>query len=164
MKDLLGIICSSLCLVHCLATPIILALGVSGLLATILTTEFIHYILIVPVGLLILLTLPTAYKRYGVFSPILIGVLGMIFLIAALFLGEEKEALLTIIGGSLLVAFHLWNFQLQHKNKINRTDESRLMIQLTGECLLNSPTAEEAVEIKNLNINNEKRGVNYARK
>jgi len=42
MKDSLGIICSSLCIVHYVATPVILSL-----LATILTTAFIHYMFIV---------------------------------------------------------------------------------------------------------------------
>jgi hypothetical protein len=120
MKDQLGIICSGLCIVHCLATPIILGLGISGLLATILTTEFLHYLLILPVALLILLTLPGAYKRHGSLSLMLTGLLGMIFLITALFLGEEQETVFTIIGGSFLVIFHLCNLLLPHKSTINR--------------------------------------------
>lgn len=155
MKDQLGIICSSLCIIHCIGTPIILALGVSGLLANILTTEFVHYILLVPVGMLILLTLPTAYKRDGVLSPILTGLLGLMFLIAALFLGEKNETLLTIIGGSLLVVFHLWNLRLQHKYKENETVVDHLLICPTAECLLIRPTTEEGIEIKELNENRE---------
>jgi|GEM_PF-569359 len=161
MKDQLGIVCSSLCIVHCVATPVILALGVSGLLASILTTEFVHYILLVPVALLILSTLPTAYKRYRILSLIFTGLLGMMFLIAALFLGEEKEALLTIIGGSLLVVFHLWNLRLQHKHKTNGTVVSRLLIRPTAECLLIKPKAEDGIEIKQLNEN---RAMIYAKK
>jgi hypothetical protein len=161
MKDQLGIICSGLCIVHCVATPFILALGVSGLLATILTTELVHYILIVTVGILVLLTLPIAYKQNGVLSPVLTGLLGILFLIAALFLGEEKEVLLTIIGGSLLVIFHLWNLRLQHKHKTNGTIVSRLLIRPTAEYLLIRPKAEDGIDIKNLN---EKRAMIYAKK
>jgi len=152
MKDTLGIICSGLCIVHCIATPFILVLGVSGLLATILTTEFVHYILIVPVALLILLTLPTAYKHYRALGLIFTGLLGMIFLIAALFLGEEKEALLTIIGGSLLIIFHLWNLRLQHKHRTSGFIVARLLIR---------PTDENDIDIKKLN---EKREMIYTRK
>lgn len=150
MKDRLGIICSSLCIVHCMAVPVILGLGISGLLATVLTTEFVHYILIVPVGLLILLTLPAAYKRDGVVSPILAGLLGMLFLIAALFLGEEKEAVLTIIGGSLLVIFHLCNLRLEHKHTPNKPVVSRLLLHPRSECLLIKPADEQGIDIKKI--------------
>ncbi len=161
MKDQLGIICSSLCIFHCVATSVILALGMSGLLASILTTEFVHYILIAPVGILILLTLPTAYKRDGVLGPILTGLLGLIFLITALFLGEKNETMLTIIGGSLLVVFHLWNLRLHHKYTENETVVDRLLICPTAECLLIRPTTKEGIEIKKLNENRE---ITYAKK
>lgn len=150
MKDRLGIIFSSLCIVHCIAVPLILGLGVSGLLATVLTTEFVHYILIVPVGLLILLTLPAVYKRDGVVSPILAGLLGMLFLIAALFLGEDKEAVLTIIGGSLLVIFHLWNLRLQHNQTSSTPVVFRLLIHPRSECLLIKPADEQGINIKKI--------------
>lgn len=133
MKDKLGILFSSLCIVHCIATPFILALGMSGLLATILTTEFVHYILIMPVALLILLTLPKAYKRYRSLNLIVSGLLGLVFLIAALFTTEQIEALLTIIGGSLLVVFHLLNLRLQHRYKSNRAIVAHLVIRPTAE-------------------------------
>lgn len=152
MKDKLGIFCSSLCIVHCIVTPFILALGLSGLLVKILTTEFVHYILIVPVALLILLTLPSAYTRHRSLGLIFTGLLGMMFLIAAPFLGAGKETLLTISGGSLLVVFHLSNLRLQHKYKANGAIVARLVI---------SPIAENRVDIRQLN---EKREIIYARK
>tara|TARA_R110002050_G_scaffold1244_4_gene8582 strand:+ start:14818 stop:15300 length:483 start_codon:yes stop_codon:yes gene_type:complete len=160
MKDQLGIIFSSLCIVHCIAMPIILALGISGLF----TTEIVHYILIVPVVLLILLTLPTAYKRGGVLSPILAGGLGMMLLIAGLFLGEDNETLLTIMGGSLVVVFHLWNLQTKHKHKSNITIVSRLLIKPTAECLLIKPQYEQGIDIKSLNKSSENSEVIYAKK
>ena len=152
MKDKLGILCSSLCIVHCIVTPFILALGLSGLLAKILTTEFLHYILIVPVALLILLTLPSAYTRYRSLGLIFIGLLGMMLLIAAPFLGEGNEALLTISGGCLLVFFHLLNLRLQHKHKTNGAIVARLVIR---------PIAQNTVGIRPLN---EKRERVYASK
>lgn len=133
MKDNLGIICSGLCIIHCIVTPFILALGVSDLLATILRSELIHYTLIVPMAVLILLTLPITYERYRALSLSVTGLLGMFFLIAALFLGEQKEALLTLIGGSFLIIFHLGNLRLQHKHKISGTIVERLVIRATVE-------------------------------
>ncbi|HDY86269.1 hypothetical protein LCGC14_0471100 [marine sediment metagenome] len=162
MKDRLGIIFSSLCLVHCLATPFILALGVSGILATILTTELVHYILIVPIGLLILLTVPNAYKQSGIFSPTLSGLLGIGFLIAALVIGGEQDTILTIIGGSFLVLFHLWNMRLQHNNNADKSVVSRMLIHPKGECLLSR--AEEEHPIKAFNESHQNKEVSYAKK
>jgi hypothetical protein len=148
MKDRLGIIFSSLCLVHCLATPLILALGLSGVLATMLTTELVHFILIVPIGLLILLTVPNVYKKYGIFSPILSGLVGMGFLIAALVIGGEQDTILTIIGGSFLVLFHLWRLRLQHHHNTNKSVVSRMLIHPTGECLLSRVKDEDGHQNK----------------
>lgn len=119
MKDQLGIVCSGLCIVHCIATPVLLGLGASGLLTSMLSTEFVHLLLILPIALVLILTVPSAYKRYKKLSITVIAVIGMLFLIAALFLGEENEALFTIIGGSFLIVFHLWNLSLARRQKLN---------------------------------------------
>mgnify|MGYP006078176075 CR=1 FL=1 len=120
MKDQLGTICSSLCIVHCIATPIIMAIGVSGVLASVIDTEFVHLLLIIPVALLLLLTVPKAYKRYKNLNLVLTALIGMVFLIAALFLSEEYEAILTIIGGSFLIVFHQWSLRLHRVYDENR--------------------------------------------
>ena len=120
MKDQLGAICSGLCIVHCLVTPIILALGVTGIVTTIFTTELFHLFLVIPVSLLLLLTFIQSYKEHGTSVHLLAGLLGIAFLISALVLNEQYEATLTIIGGTLLVTYHMLNLRQQHKNRENK--------------------------------------------
>ena len=115
MKDHLGIFCSGLCIIHCIATPFILGLGITGVLASVLATELIHLLLLLPITTLIILTAPTAYIRNGNVTLVITALLGMMFLIGALLLEEDLEVLLTVIGGSLLVMFHLWNLHLYKK-------------------------------------------------
>lgn len=125
MKDQLGVVCSGLCIVHCLATPVILGLGLSGIFASVLTAELFHLFLLVPIVLLIMLTVPKTYQRYGSLSLVLTAVTGLLMLISALFLSEDKEVLFTVVGGSLLVTFHLWNLRLQYlerKDKVAVTE------------------------------------------
>ena len=118
MKDQLGAMCSGLCIVHCLVTPIILAVGASGIVATIFTTELFHQLLVIPVLVLLLLTLIQTYKERAVSVHILIGVVGMSLLIAALVLNEQYEEMLTIIGGVLLITYHVFNLRKQQKRKL----------------------------------------------
>lgn len=120
MKDQLGTLCSVLCIAHCIATPILLGLGVSGLLASMLTTELVHLLLILPVGLLLVMTAPKAYKRYKNINLVFTALLGILFLITALFLGEEYEALFTVLGASFLIVFHQWSLRLHRNHKVNR--------------------------------------------
>ncbi len=117
MKDQLGVLCSGLCIIHCLATPIILGLGLSGALVSILTTELVHTFLILPVTLIVLLTLPSAYLNHKSVRLLITGLVGVLLLISALFLGEKNETLLTVMGGGTLVFFHLWNLRLLSKSK-----------------------------------------------
>lgn len=120
MKDQLGAMCSGLCIVHCLVTPVILALGASGLVATILTTELFHLLLVIPVSLLLLLTLIKSYKEYGNSIHLLMGLLGIILLITALVLNEQYEAMLTISGGTFLISYHILNLRQNHKRSANK--------------------------------------------
>jgi len=120
MKDQLGAMCSGLCIVHCLVTPVILALGVSGIAATILSAELFHQLLVMPVLLFLLLTVIQSYKVRGASAHLLIGVMGAALLITALTLYEEHEVMLTLIGGGLLIIYHVANLRLQHRRKANQ--------------------------------------------
>jgi predicted membrane protein len=120
MKDQLGAMCSGLCIVHCLATPVILALGVSGIIATVFTAELFHQLLVIPVSLLLLLTLIQAYKKHGASLHLLMGLLGITLLITALMLNEQYEAMFTISGGTLLISYHILNLRQNHKRSANK--------------------------------------------
>ena len=127
MKDHLGIFCSGLCIIHCIATPFILGLGITGVLASVIATELIHLLLLLPITTLIILTAPTAYIRYGNVTLVITALLGMMFLIGALLLEEDLEVLLTVIGGSLLVMFHLWNLHLYKKTNRAMPADSKVL-------------------------------------
>jgi predicted membrane protein len=120
MKDQLGAMCSGLCIVHCLITPVILALGVSGIVASVFTTALFHQILVIFVSLLLLLTLIQAYKKHGASLHLLMGLLGISFLITALMLNEQYEVMLTISGGTLLITYHILNLRQQNKHRANK--------------------------------------------
>jgi len=126
MKDKLGAICSGLCIAHCLGSPVILALGVSGIVASIFTTALFHQLLVIPVSVLLLLTLIQSYKEHGASANLVVGLLGIIILIAALVLNEEAEVILTLIGGVFLITYHLLNIRRHHNPKANKLSPEEL--------------------------------------
>jgi hypothetical protein len=64
---------------------------------------------------LVLLTVPHIYVRDKGFSLISTGVLGAGLLIAALMFDERYETILSVLGGSLVVTYHIVNLRLQSK-------------------------------------------------
>jgi len=118
MKDRIGMFCSSLCVIHCLAAPIILMLGLTGVVASLLTAEIIHTILIVPVALMIVMTLPSIYKRDRNIRLIIIGLTGLALLVSALIFGEKYEVAFSVAGGILVIMYHTVNLRAQHTRKI----------------------------------------------
>ncbi|WP_419810226.1 MerC domain-containing protein [Bacterioplanoides sp.] len=120
-KDMLGIVCSSLCLAHCLLLPMLLATGVLGSVGALLASEQVHLMLLVPVILLAALSFPASYKQHHSLTPIITGSLGLLSLLLALILGENFEVTLTIIGAFLLIAAHLSNRSLLTRSLLNRS-------------------------------------------
>lgn len=95
---------SVLCLVHCLALPLLLLLlpGVLGLFAQ---SEAFHYAalaLIIPAAFA---AFRLGYRRHGARLPALMGVAGVICLAIALLpgVGEGDELWLTVTGSLFLV-------------------------------------------------------------
>lgn len=105
---------SLLCLVHCLALPLLLLIlpGVIGLFAR---SEAFHY---AALGLV----LPSAlaafwlgYRRHHALGPVALGVAGVGCLVAALLPGRSEgvEMWLTTVGSLMLIAGHLINWRLR---------------------------------------------------
>ena len=111
-KDLSGVICSSLCLAHCLLLPMLLATGTLGAAGALLASEQIHLMLLVPVILLAAMSFPGGYRRHGRMLPSVLALAGLTGLVLALLLGEATETLLTSIGAGLLMIAHLKNRKL----------------------------------------------------
>jgi membrane-bound ClpP family serine protease len=106
--DRIAVTLSGLCVVHCVATVVLL--GLVSSVASWLGNPLIH-----EVGLALATTLGAVALIGGAFShgrvlPTLIGAVGLIFMGSALFVPHGgREALLTIIGVSFLAGAHWLN-------------------------------------------------------
>ena len=114
-KDTWGVICSGLCLIHCLATPLLIAGGSLGVLGILLTNEWVHQLMLVPVVLFSVLSFPSAYKKHRHHMPGLLAIIGVFGLILAVTYGHDFETVLTAIGASILMVAHGWNWHLTKK-------------------------------------------------
>ncbi|WP_020209947.1 MerC domain-containing protein [Gilvimarinus chinensis] len=109
MKDETAAFLSGLCLIHCLATPLLMTAGGLGVLGSLFSAEWVHIALIIPIAALALISLPQGRKRHGRTYPALTGLGGLLLLIAAFFVPHDTEALFSVSGGLLLMGAHLAN-------------------------------------------------------
>jgi Zn-dependent protease with chaperone function len=128
MKDQLGVVCSGLCVIHCLASPILLSLGLSGVFASLFTQELFHFVIIFPVVLLMLWTLPKAYQRDKSLPLVTLALAGVSVLVSALFV-EKYEVMLSVIGGASVITYHILNLHSQRKAQRNPEDEHVIFIK-----------------------------------
>ncbi|MBF5055039.1 MerC mercury resistance protein [Alcanivorax sp. 521-1] len=109
MKDQLGTACSGLCIVHCLATPALVAAGGLGAVGGLLASKSFHLAMLAPVLLFAAASFPSAYRRHRHPGPGLLALAGVGLLIGAHLLPHALEALITSAGGLALIGAHLWN-------------------------------------------------------
>lgn len=109
MKDSLAMTCSGLCIGHCLLTPALLAMGGLGFAGTVLGSEVLHKVLLVPVFLLALSSLPFSFRRHLNRSPLILGALGCALLLVGLNADEAKEFYYSLSGGALVIVAHFLN-------------------------------------------------------
>lgn len=115
LADKSAICLSSLCIVHCLALPVVLATYPSTL-ALALSDEFFHITMVlvaVPISAFALLLGCRVHTSYSVATT---GLLGLLFLLASATLGhdvvgESGEKILTVAGALLVAGSHILNFQ-----------------------------------------------------
>jgi len=111
-KDAWGVFCSGLCLIHCLATPLLIAGGSLGVLGILISSEWVHQLMLIPVVLFSLLSFPAAYKKHRHYMPGLLAIIGLAGLFMAVSYGHDYETLLTVIAASILIVGHGWNWRL----------------------------------------------------
>lgn len=102
---------SGLCILHCLGTPLLLALlpALSSIIAV--PEEFHFYVVLITLPLS-LLALAIGAREHKSFMPLALGVFGLIFMTAALTEKfHEHEIILTVIGASALVFAHINNWK-----------------------------------------------------
>jgi hypothetical protein len=111
-SDRLGVIFSSLCLCHCLVTPLlILLLGTNALLGT-LEQEWVHKLLLLPVFVLAAISLPKRYMHTRNRIILLLSVMGICGFTASLFFHGSMEILFTVVGSVGLISAHLLSIKL----------------------------------------------------
>lgn len=108
---------SLLCLVHCLAVPVLIAL-LPSLLAGVYVPEQIHIAILLFAAPSAAFALTSGWRRHHRWLPPVLGAIG-IFCIAlgAIPLADAPAELpVTVSGSLLLIAAHLRNWQLRHRH------------------------------------------------
>lgn len=120
--DKFAIALSSLCVVHCILTPVlVIALPTLGSMA-VFDHEVFHQVLlffVVPVGLI---ALSAGYRHHRNNATLACGLFGLILLTLAGTVahdnaGEIGETILTIIASLFIVYAHIQNFRQRHDKR-----------------------------------------------
>ena len=106
---------SVICVLHCFATPILLAFAPS-LLALPVADEKFHAVLIFLILPASLVALTLGCRRHGDMSVVYWGCAGLVVLLGTLVLGHDLlgdvgEKIMTVFGSGLVVIGHTLNFQ-----------------------------------------------------
>tara|TARA_B100000945_G_C19860112_1_gene358008 strand:+ start:103 stop:477 length:375 start_codon:yes stop_codon:yes gene_type:complete len=109
-NNIIGIVLSILCIIHCLAVPLLaLISSISFFAIFVENAKLMHVILFFPLFTLYLVTFPKNYindKKEEIFMAASIGVLSLFL---GLFLEEVLEMILTFTGASFLIFAHYKN-------------------------------------------------------
>ncbi|CDO35532.1 MerC domain-containing protein [Novosphingobium sp. KN65.2] len=105
---------SLLCLVHCLALPVLLLL-LPGALGLFVQSPAFHFAAMGMVGPVALAAFWLGYRRHGARWPVLLGLAGVASLALALMpgMGHGGEVSLTVTGSLLLIVGHAMNWRLR---------------------------------------------------
>lgn len=112
-SDFVGIGLSVLCLIHCLALPVLIAFA-PAMLRGLPGDDVTHRSLAVAIALVGLLAFRTGYKVHRKRWVLGVFILGLLLVSTAAALGEAVltgggEAAITVCGGLLLVSAHFFN-------------------------------------------------------
>jgi drug/metabolite transporter (DMT)-like permease len=117
-SDKTAIASSFVCVLHCIALPLILIFlpSVSGLI--VFSDERFHLWLVIAVAPISIFAITTGYFHHRRTSIFFISAIGMLILLsAAIFghdtFGEKGEVIVTLIGSVLIAFGHISNFRLR---------------------------------------------------
>ena len=115
LLDRASISLSLICVLHCFATPILLAFAPS-LLALPVADEKFHAVLIFMIMPASLVALTMGCRRHGDMSVVYWGCGGLLVLLGTLVLGHDLlgdagEKIMTVFGSGLVVVGHVLNFR-----------------------------------------------------
>lgn len=110
-KDYMGALASFLCLMHCLAGPVLIAFGVSVAGLSVIGNERVHLFLVIPIVLFAAWSLPASFSKHRQPVPVMIALIGIVLLLLGLMI-ESYELPLTVAASLLLMSAHLYNRKL----------------------------------------------------
>jgi len=107
---------SAFCVIHCLASPLLIVL-LPSLTALQLDNEAFHIWLLAGVIPSSLFSLLMGCKQHKFYRVLIIGCCGILFLVSAVMVegfehGELLEKVLTVIGACIVASGHYLNFRL----------------------------------------------------
>lgn len=116
-SDLLGIVASGACLVHCLLLPLILALA-PALAATLGLPEELHAVAFCVAVPATSWAMVRGYRLHGTANPAVLGVFGLAGLALGFLGGFDllAETCFTVSGSILLTIAHLRNWRLRTRS------------------------------------------------
>ena len=112
MRDVVGASLSILCMIHCFLPIVLVSFGTTlGMhhVADSMHHDWLHFVLLTPIVLLLTFSLPKAYKHHNNIMPTALALIGVSVLTVALMMGGSSETPLTIIGSVLVIGAHLFN-------------------------------------------------------
>lgn len=114
--DKSAITLSVLCLAHCLLLPLVAVL-LPTMIATAMSQELFHILMVVCVLPVSIYALTMGCKKHRKLSVGIYGVLGLVILVSALFIGESLfgemgEKGLTTLGALVIAFSHFKNYKL----------------------------------------------------
>ncbi len=120
IADKLSISLSTVCAIHCLATPVLLVFMPTAL-AMFLEGEGFHLFLSAVVIPLSTATLFMGCRKHRTWRVLAFGMLGVAILgLAALYghdwVGETGEKIATLVAATVIACAHIWNFRLCSKS------------------------------------------------
>lgn len=114
--DGLAVGASAVCLVHCLALPLVIA-ALPALANVMQVPESFHLMMLALAVPISGFALVSGFKRHGAVLPTMIGGAGLVLLaIGALLLSKPAaETGVTVMGGLLLAGAHIKNWRLRSR-------------------------------------------------
>ena len=116
MKDKLGIFFASLCLCHCLFTPVLVLLMGTNVFLGLLEAEWVHKLLLLPVLVIALSSIPRRWLVTRNQWLLILASSGLVTIISAQFKHGASEIWLTVLGSICLIGAHFLSLTLaRHK-------------------------------------------------
>ena len=116
LTDKMAMSLSLLCALHCVATPVVLVM-LPSLAALQFDDEAFHLWMVLAVIPISSYALTMGCKRHKRYRLLGVGLVGLLFLLSAVLLGEAvisefQEKALTVIGAVTITLGHYWNYRL----------------------------------------------------